>query len=227
VAAPRGRKGIPRVIGWTSSRALVGVDSVVLLRAFPLLAVGLALVANARGWALPKALDTPHCLAVLLRVLLLALTLNLQPVLCNAIHDLQRMQRMRHADLDFDVTTGHGFRALEIVVSMGNKPAVVEAAGAPALAVPLFDVLRNAPALLNTAKSRLHKGVHWVLRWARVTPDRHRLRQSVIQTSRLDISRTDLGGRTMGLGDMALAGRCWQGWSLPIMAEALAARRVL
>ena len=49
VAAPRRRREIPRVIRWTNNLALVVVDTIILRLSFPILAVGLALVAEERG----------------------------------------------------------------------------------------------------------------------------------------------------------------------------------
>jgi sterol desaturase/sphingolipid hydroxylase (fatty acid hydroxylase superfamily) len=180
VAAPRRRQDIPRVIRWTNNLALVVVDTVILRLTFPILAVGLALMAEERGWCLFNALDTPLWLAVLLSILLLDLAIYLQHVLFHAVPGLWRLHRMHHADLEFDVTTGLRFHPVEIVLSMVIKLAVVAALGAPAVAVLLFEVLLNATALFNHANIRLPTGVDRVLRWVMVTPDMHRVHHSVI-----------------------------------------------
>lgn len=180
VAAPRRRLDIPRVIRWTNNLALVVVDTVILRLTFPILAVGLALMAEERGWGLFNALDIPLWLAVLLSILLLDLAIYLQHVLFHAVPGLWRLHRMHHADLEFDVTTGLRFHPVEIVLSMVIKLAVVAALGAPAVAVLLFEVLLNATALFNHANIRLPTGVDRVLRWVMVTPDMHRVHHSVI-----------------------------------------------
>lgn len=59
VSAPRRRLDIPRVIRWSNNLALVVVDAAILRLAFPVLAVGLAGLAHARGWGLFNALDLP------------------------------------------------------------------------------------------------------------------------------------------------------------------------
>lgn len=138
VAAPRRRQDIPRVIRWTNNLALVVVDTVILRLTFPILAVGLALMAKERGWGLFNALDIPRWLAVLLSILLLDLAIYLQHVLFHAVPGLWRLHRMHHADLEFDLTTGLRFHPVEIVLSMVIKLAVVAALGAPAVAVLLF-----------------------------------------------------------------------------------------
>jgi sterol desaturase/sphingolipid hydroxylase (fatty acid hydroxylase superfamily) len=180
VAAPRRRQEIPRVIRWTNNLALVVVDTLILRLSFPILAVGLALIAEERGWGLFNALEVPLWLAVLLSILLLDLAIYLQHVLFHAVPALWRLHRMHHADLEFDVTTGLRFHPVEILLSMAIKLAVVAALGAPAVAVLIFEVLLNATAMFNHANIRLPAGVDRVLRWIVVTPDMHRVHHSVI-----------------------------------------------
>lgn len=180
LAAPRRRQEIPRVLRWTNNLALVVVDTIILRLTFPILAVGLALMAEAHGWGLFNVLHLPLWLGVLLSILLLDLAIYLQHVLFHAVPGLWRLHRMHHADLEFDVTTGLRFHPVEIVLSMVIKLAVVAALGAPAVAVLLFEVLLNATALFNHANIRLPGGLDRVLRWVVVTPDMHRVHHSVI-----------------------------------------------
>jgi sterol desaturase/sphingolipid hydroxylase (fatty acid hydroxylase superfamily) len=180
LAAPRRRQDIPRVLRWTNNLALVVVDTIILRLTFPILAVGLALIAQERGWGLFNALSLPPWLAVLLSILLLDLAIYLQHVLFHAVPGLWRLHRMHHADLEFDVTTGLRFHPVEIVLSMVIKLAVVAALGAPAVAVLLFEVLLNATALFNHANIRLPARVDRMLRWVLVTPDMHRVHHSVL-----------------------------------------------
>lgn len=175
LAAPRRRQDIPRVLRWTNNLALVAVDTIILRLTLPVLAVGLALMAEARGWGLFNVLELPLRLAVLLSILLLDLAIYLQHVLFHAVAGLWRLHRMHHADLEFDVTTGLRFHPVEIVLSMVIKLAVVSALGAPAVAVLVFEVLLNATALFNHANVRLPAGLDRVLRWVLVTPDMHRV----------------------------------------------------
>jgi sterol desaturase/sphingolipid hydroxylase (fatty acid hydroxylase superfamily) len=180
LAAPRRRQNIPRVIRWTNNLALVVVDTLVLRLSFPILAVGLALIAEEHGWGLFNALDVPLWLAVLVSILLLDLTIYLQHVLFHAVPALWRLHRMHHADLEIDVTTGLRFHPVEILLSMVIKLAAVAALGAPAVAVLIFEVLLNATAMFNHANIRLPAGVDRALRLFVVTPDMHRVHHSVI-----------------------------------------------
>ena len=179
VAAPRRRREIPRVIRWTNNLALVIVDTVILRLTFPILAVGLAVMGEERGWGLFNNVDTPIWVAVVLSMLLLDLAIYLQHVMFHAIPGLWRLHRMHHADLDFDATTGLRFHPVEILLSMGIKLTLVAALGPPAIAVLLFEVILNATALFNHANITLPRGVDRVLRLMVVTPDMHRVHHSV------------------------------------------------
>lgn len=179
IAAPRRRRDFPRVIRWTNNLALVIVDTVILRLTFPILAVGLAVMAADRGWGLFNNLDIPVWGAVLVSMLLLDLAIYLQHVMFHAVPALWRLHRMHHADLDFDATTGLRFHPVEIVISMAIKLAVVAALGPPAFAVLLFEVILNATALFNHANINLPVSIDRWLRWAVVTPDMHRVHHSV------------------------------------------------
>jgi sterol desaturase/sphingolipid hydroxylase (fatty acid hydroxylase superfamily) len=179
VAAPRRRRDIPRVIRWTNNLGLVVLDTVILRLTFPILAVGLAVMAEERGWGLFNNIDAPVWMAAVVSMLLLDLAIYLQHVMFHAVPGLWRLHRMHHADLDFDATTGLRFHPVEILISMAVKLAVVAALGPPAVAVLLFEVLLNATALFNHANIDLPRPVDRVLRLIVVTPDMHRVHHSV------------------------------------------------
>ena len=69
VAAPRRRREIPRVIRWTNNLALVVLDTAILRLTFPIIAVGLAVMAEERGWGLFNNIGVPSWLAVGLSIL--------------------------------------------------------------------------------------------------------------------------------------------------------------
>ncbi len=54
MAAAHRRREIPRVIRRTNNLALVVVDTIILRLSFPVIAVGLAVMAEERGWRLFK-----------------------------------------------------------------------------------------------------------------------------------------------------------------------------
>jgi sterol desaturase/sphingolipid hydroxylase (fatty acid hydroxylase superfamily) len=178
--APRRRRDIPRVIRWSNNLALVVIDTIVLRLTFPILAVGLAVMAQERGWGLFNLIDAPAWVAVLASVIILDLVIYLQHVMFHAVPALWRLHRMHHADLDFDVTTGLRFHPIEIVLSMGIKLAMVLVLGPPAVAVLIFEVLLNATAMFNHSNVRLPLVVDRVLRLVMVTPDMHRVHHSIL-----------------------------------------------
>ena len=158
---------------------IVVLDTVLVRLLVPTSAVGLALVAEARGWGLVHALGLPLWAGAPLAVVALDLAIYLQHVLFHAVPALWRLHRVHHADLEIDVTTGARFHPIEILVSMGVKLGVVAALGAPAVAVLIFEVLLNATSMFNHSNVRMPLRLDRVLRWVVVTPDMHRVHHSI------------------------------------------------
>ncbi len=181
VAAPRRRIEIPRVIRWTNNLGVVVIDTILVRLTFPIVAVGLALLAQDKGWGLFNMIEAPTWLAIIASIVILDFAIYLQHVLFHAVPALWRLHRMHHADQAIDVTTGLRFHPIEILLSMVIKLAVVAALGPPAVAVLIFEVLLNATAMFNHSNIRLPEGVDRVLRLFVVTPDMHRVHHSVIQ----------------------------------------------
>ena len=179
VAAPRRRVEIPRLIRWSNNLALVVIDTALVRLVFPVLAVGVALIAQENGWGILNWIAAPDWLAVILSVILLDLVIYGQHVVFHKVPILWRLHRMHHADLEFDVTTALRFHPLEILISMALKIVVVALLGAPALAVLIFEVVLNASAMFNHANVKLPGAVDRVLRLILVTPDMHRVHHSV------------------------------------------------
>ncbi len=180
VAAPRRRIEIPRLVRWSNNLALVIIDTIVVRLAFPVAAVGLAVIMEDRGWGLFQSLEIPYWIAILVAVMTLDLAIYFQHVLFHAVPVLWRLHRMHHADLAFDVTTGLRFHPVEILLSMAIKLCVVAALGPPALAVLLFEVLLNATSLFNHSNIRLPGWLDAGLRLVIVTPDMHRVHHSIL-----------------------------------------------
>ena len=135
-------------------------------------------------------------LAVRLVGLLLDLAFYLQHALFHAVPMLWRLHRMHHADLDIDVTTGVRFHLLETLLSLFIKFAVIALIGAPALAVLIFEVLPNATSMFNHNMSAMSAGVDRIVRWLVVTPDMHRVHDSVLRAERTAISASTFPGGT-------------------------------
>ena len=179
VLAPRRARTLTRRIRWTNNLALVAVNTLFLRVLIPTAAVGIALLADDRGWGVLNLIQLPHWFAVVVAVLVLDLAIYLQHLMLHAVPALWRLHRMHHADLDFDLTTGARFHPIEILLSMLIKMGVVLALGPPALAVLIFEVLLNATSMFNHANARLPLGLDRLLRLVVVTPDMHRVHHSI------------------------------------------------
>ena len=178
--APRRRQAIGRSRRWPSNLGIVALNTLLVRLVFPVAAVGVALLAETRGWGLFRVLPAPASLAVIASVILLDLAIYFQHVLFHAVPVLWRLHRMHHTDLEFDVSTGARFHPFEIVLSMVIKLGVVAALGAPAAAVLIFEVLLNATSMFNHGNVRVPMQLDGVLRWVVVTPDMHRVHHSVV-----------------------------------------------
>jgi hypothetical protein len=71
--APRRHQAIGRASRWPGNLGIVVLDSLLVRIVFPTAAVGVALIAEARGWGLLHALDVPTWMSVLAGVILLDL----------------------------------------------------------------------------------------------------------------------------------------------------------
>jgi sterol desaturase/sphingolipid hydroxylase (fatty acid hydroxylase superfamily) len=176
---PRRAQAIGRGWRWPNNLAVVVVDMLLIRILFPTTAVGLALIAQARGVGLFNIIAFPQWAAVLASFVLLDFAIYAQHVLFHAVPLLWRLHRMHHADLEFDVTTGLRFHPIEILLSMLIKLAVIAALGAPALAVLIFEVMLNATSMFNHGNIRMPPALDRVLRWLVVTPDMHRVHHSI------------------------------------------------
>ena len=183
LAAPRRRLSASKAVRWASNLGIVVVDTLLLRLTFPILAVGLAALAQQEGWGLLNrpALQgwLPGWLAFVLAVLALDFAIYLQHVMFHAVPALWRLHRMHHTDLDFDVTTGTRFHPIEILLSMAIKLAAVGVLGPPPAAVVVFEVLLNGTAMFNHGNIRLPLGLDRWLRLLVVTPDMHRVHHSI------------------------------------------------
>src|SRR6266508_4902646 len=99
---PRRRQPADRQLRWPGNLGVLVLDALLVRVVFPVTAVGLALVAAARGWGLVNLVDLPSWIAVVAAIVLLDLAIYLQHVLFHAVPALWRLHRMHHADLALD-----------------------------------------------------------------------------------------------------------------------------
>lgn len=168
----------PRSQRWPRNLLLLLLDTAILRLLYPVLAVGMALWAQERGFGLFHLLDAPPLLAGILSFLALDFTLYAQHRLLHASPLLWRLHRAHHLDADLDVTSGVRFHPLEMVFSMAIKLAAVAALGAPAVAVVLFEILLNASALFTHSNLHLGDKLDTALTRLIITPAAHRRHHS-------------------------------------------------
>jgi sterol desaturase/sphingolipid hydroxylase (fatty acid hydroxylase superfamily) len=180
VLSPRRQLRYSRRFRWLNNLGLVVLNTILLRLVFPTATVGMALLANERGWGFLSLLDLPLWLALVVSLVILDFMIWLQHVTVHAIPVLWRLHRVHHADPDYDVTTGLRFHPLEILLSMVIKFVVIAAMGPPVVAVILFEIILNGMAMFNHGNIRLPAKLDRVLRWLVVTPDMHRVHHSVV-----------------------------------------------
>ena len=179
LAAPRRALTVSKGLRWAANLGIVALDTVLLRLLFPFAAVGVAAFCTANGWGLLNHFQVPFVIAVPLAVIALDFVIWLQHVMVHAVPALWRLHRVRHADPDYDVTTGSRFHPIEIVLSMLIKFATIAVLGPQVVAVVIFEVLLNATSMFNHGNLRLPPGLDRVLRWFVVTPDMHRVHHSI------------------------------------------------
>jgi sterol desaturase/sphingolipid hydroxylase (fatty acid hydroxylase superfamily) len=180
-ASPRKQRTEPRVTRWITNFGLVVVDAMVLRAVFPILAVGVAVWAQRKGYGLFAILDWPIWLEITLTVIVLDFAIYWQHVASHKLPLLWRVHRVHHADRDLDASSGLRFHPVEIALSMIYKFAVIILLGAPPLGVFVFEVLLNGSAMFNHANFRLPLALDRVLRMFIVTPDMHRVHHSILR----------------------------------------------
>ncbi|WP_420861376.1 sterol desaturase family protein [Algirhabdus cladophorae] len=181
-ALPRRARRTSQTRRWATNWAIVVLDTLTL-RVFalvlPLLAVGAAIDAGAKGWGLLNQFDLPFVVNLILTILIFDFVIWLQHVASHKIPLLWRIHRVHHADRDMDVTTAIRFHPVEIVLSMLLKIGLVYAIGPAAWAVVIFEVILNGSAMFNHANIKLPLGLDRALRLFMITPDMHRIHHSV------------------------------------------------
>ena len=178
---PRRELRASKSFRWINNWLLSALNSALLPVVFPLLGVGIALLAAERGWGLLNNIDIGRGAAVVLFILLFDLAIYWQHRIYHRVPLLWRLHRVHHADPDFDVSTGIRFHPLSIILSMLIKIGVILLLGPPAIAVLLAEIILNVTAMFNHGNIYLPPRVDAALRLILVTPDMHRVHHSVIR----------------------------------------------
>jgi sterol desaturase/sphingolipid hydroxylase (fatty acid hydroxylase superfamily) len=179
--APRRRWAVGRAPRWPSNLGILVADVLAVRLLLPTAAVGVALVADERGFGLLHMVGLPFWLAAPIGFVALDLVIYAQHVVFHHVPWLWRLHRMHHADLDIDVTTGVRFHPIEILLSLIIKIATVALVGIPAAAVVCFEAVLNATSMFNHANASLPGWLDRLVRLVLVTPDMHRVHHSVLR----------------------------------------------
>ena len=185
--APRRALTVGRRPRWPGNLGIWAVDIVAVRLLVPTAAVGVALIAESRGWGLFNLIGLPSqgwgsWVAIVAGVIALDLVIYFQHVVFHHVPVLWRLHRMHHADLDIDVTTGVRFHPIEILLSLAIKTAAVTVLGVPALAVLILEVLLNASSMFNHSNIALPPRLEPIARWIIVTPQMHQVHHSIVRT---------------------------------------------
>jgi sterol desaturase/sphingolipid hydroxylase (fatty acid hydroxylase superfamily) len=179
ILAPRRELTIGRRRRWANNLGIFIVDALVVRLLVPAAAVGIAVVADERGWGLLHLTGWPGWIKAIAGFVILDFVIYLQHVMFHKVPWLWRLHRMHHADLDIDVTTGVRFHPFEILLSLLIKIAIVVTFGIPAIAVLVFEIALNATSMFNHSNVAMPSAFDRVVRWLVVTPDMHRVHHSI------------------------------------------------
>jgi sterol desaturase/sphingolipid hydroxylase (fatty acid hydroxylase superfamily) len=177
--SPRRILSVSKGLRWTNNLGIVFFNTFLLRYLFPMMAVGIAIIAEEKNWGLLNNVSINSYVKLFLAFLLLDFAIYLQHVMFHTVPLLWRFHRMHHTDLDFDVTTGSRFHPIEIFLSMIIKMLIVTALGAPPVAVIVFEVLLNGTTMFNHGNIYIPTSADRILRLLIVTPDMHRVHHSV------------------------------------------------
>ena len=121
--SPRRNQEIGRARRWPSNLGVVALDTVVVRLVYPAAAVGTALLAEARGWGLFQALETPAWLAIAASVILLDLAIYFQ-------HVLEVDGEVKHDHRRRDRKPGRRFKCLQKSPARASASSAVPTAAA-------------------------------------------------------------------------------------------------
>lgn len=177
---PKRKLTTSKPLRWFSNLTLTFLNSFLMRVLFPVLAVGVAHIADEQGLGILNKFAISELLAGFMAILFLDFIIYAQHYAFHVLPHGWMLHKMHHTDLDLDVTSGARFHPIEIFISMFIKVSVVMIIGAPPWAVLAFEVLLNATAMFNHSNVNLPVSIDRVMRLFVVTPDMHRVHHSVI-----------------------------------------------
>ena len=180
IVKPRREQKFKKKPRWFNNLTIALFDTAIVRLLIPIVPVGMAVLAQERGWGLFNILALPYPVEIVVAVAALDCTIYFQHLLFHITPLLWPFHLVHHVDLDLDVTSGVRFHPVEITISMGIKLIAVLLLGAPPLAVLVFEILLNSTALFNHSNIYIPQALDRIIRLLIVTPDMHRVHHSVI-----------------------------------------------
>lgn len=134
--------------------------------------------AAAHSLGLFHQVSVPDWFSSLICIAALDLAIYLQHRVFHWSPWLWRLHKVHHCDLGFDATTAVRFHAVEILLSMYYKMALVLVLGVAPFTVIMFEIILNACAIFNHGNVRIRKSWDNRIRLILITPDMHRVHHS-------------------------------------------------
>lgn len=178
MAAPRRPPGRYLRRRWFSNLAILVLSLVLIRSLFPLLGVGMAILAAERGIGLLNIVHLPTALAWVITLLVLDLGRYIEHLALHRVPLLWRVHRTHHTDMDFDVTVGFRFHPIESVLFTCWPLGVIALLGLPASGVVMWQVALLINSVFSHANVRMAGSLDRVIRLVAVTPDMHRVHHS-------------------------------------------------
>ena len=180
LVAPRRSLSQPKGRRWFTNLSLIVIDTLALRIVMPMLAVGMAVVADQKGWGLLNLVGLPVWLEFIIALIIFDMLIYAQHVATHKIPILWRLHKVHHTDRDIDVTTASRFHPLEILASMAYKLLCIVLLGPSAAAMFVFEIILNSSTMFNHSNLRLPAKMDKLVRSLVVTPDMHRVHHSVL-----------------------------------------------
>jgi len=99
---PRKTRVMGRAHRWTSNLLLIVIDGLFVRLLFPIVAVGVAIIAADKNWGFFNIFDLPIWLEIILAIIILDMMIYWQHVASHHIPFLWAMHKVHHADRDID-----------------------------------------------------------------------------------------------------------------------------
>ena len=157
---------------------LAGINAAVLAVGFSGATVAMAEVSASRHWGLLYSVDFTTSVRVALAFLLLDAWNYGWHWLNHRFPILWRFHRIHHSDPVMDVSTATRFHFGEIAISATLRLPLIPILGVPIEGLILYDVILLLATQFHHANLSLPAPIDWLLRFALVSPDMHKLHHS-------------------------------------------------